>query len=262
VQSIIILFGLSGYYLYSLNNLYIAIFIYFFPPIIINIILVYKISLRKIKKIDFSTKRLPIIFKNAIYFLYLNILSSIFLGSDYYFAAHFLDSGEVTQYHIITRFYFFSYIAYFSYIQYKTIKLNQKTFYENSKLFRETIFNSIAFGIFCVVIVFILFLLFENFGMLYRFSKISELDIVLSISALAYYIFRVIRDVYLVVLINAEMRHIVIMTYTFELVFGVSLLAFSVQNYGFYGILFSMALVSAISSLILFIFCNKITCKK
>jgi hypothetical protein len=258
VQSTIIIFGLWAYYLNSYDNLFISVLIYFTPPILINFFMVYKISIRRLKKIDFSLQRLTIILKNALYFLILNILSSFFLGSDYYFVAHFLDSGEITQYHLVTRLYFFSYIAYFSYIQYKTKKLNPKIFKENTKLLRKNIYDSIIFGIFCVSLVSILYILIDRFFFLHKYSDIQKIDFILLFSAFSYYVFRVIRDVYLVVFINAEMRYTVMIIYTIELIFGISLLTFSVKQYGFYGIFISMALVTAFSSTILFILYKKI----
>ena len=45
-------------------------------------------------------------FTNTLNFWLIGILSSLYIGMDYYFAAHFLENADINAYHIYSRIFF------------------------------------------------------------------------------------------------------------------------------------------------------------
>ena len=108
------------------SNLNILIIFYFSPFLIINFLALIhikrifnlKLKLNKnIFKLNF--------FSQTLYFAIIGILSSIYIGLDYYFAAQLLTSTQINEYHIYSEYFYIIYFLLFIYsIFYKKIFQN------------------------------------------------------------------------------------------------------------------------------------------
>ena len=103
-QTILTLFGLLMCNFLKINEIDIIILVYFFPIVLINIFNLFYV--RYSLKIKFNWNinlRKTGFFANSLNFWLIGILSSLYIGMDYYFAAHFLVHSDINAYHIYSR---------------------------------------------------------------------------------------------------------------------------------------------------------------
>jgi hypothetical protein len=94
----------------------------------------------------------------------INILSAIFLGSDYYFAAHYLSSEEILSYFLVTRIFFISYIVYFAFLQFRAKKLWMKKLTIDKHGLIRIAKESCLVGLGTVFLTYLIALYFEVIG--------------------------------------------------------------------------------------------------
>lgn len=113
-QSLIVITGLFIYQFSGLSSPIFAVCLYLAPQIIVVIPLLIGIFRRllNIKKSKPLAGKLSL---DLFGFMGSGVLSAIFLGSDYYFCAHYLSSEEIVSYFLVTRV-FFHFIRYLFFI--------------------------------------------------------------------------------------------------------------------------------------------------
>lgn len=193
------------------------------------------------------------ILKNALGFWGLTALSSVYLGADYYFAAKYLDNMEMIAYHFSSRLFFISYIAYFSYIQYGARSITANMRFALPKQIWSVFKGAVFIGMLSVILVLIAAVLIDWSG---GFDTIGAPGLVvmpLILSAALYYAIRVFRDVGLVVVWNLGLQRFLYATHILEVVFSFLLLEMLAPELGGKGIFYAMALVSALSSAVIYI---------
>lgn len=258
-QSLLTILGLAIYNLIDKPNLSLGVLLYFGPQVITYLPILAHLMIKLLKK---SPKRqthkiLPI-FIDSISFFGLGVLSALYLGLDYYYAAHLLNSEQVVSYHLTTRLFFISYVAYFAFAQHRVRRLS----YANIKNYKHntpSIFkDSILVGLGCVISVYSFAIILKIFGAFDSLTNGVEIRSNLLTMAFVYFLVRVFRDVALVIAGTLNFRKVLYQVYFIELSIALSLMPLIVPKYGGAGIYASMSLASISGFLLLLHFTKKV----
>jgi len=258
-QSIVVLLSLAFYQQTESPSLMISVLLYLVPPILVNFPLVLN-TMRNFfaKRYKMRKDSYRSIFIYATEFWVLNILSAIFLGADYYFAAHHLDGEQVVSYHFATRFYFLSFIAYYAYVHHQARRLTPSALRNDAIEVRNIIRNSVVIGLTSVAFVYFTVITLDGFQVFERIINKDVIDHSFMFGAFCYFSIRVLRDVGVVVLGNVGVKSILYKVYIIEIALGLALLNLTVKQFSGMGIFLSMAFTCLISTAVLFYFANKL----
>lgn len=225
--------------------------------LIIPIVTYAPLVLRFAKKAWFNRKKLDQkwcwIFKNALGFWGLIVLSSVYMGADYFYAANYLTNEEIIAYHFSSRLFFISYIAYFSYVQYRARGITAATHVAYPQQVWIVVKGAILIGMLALVLVLFATALLKWSGGLDMIGATGLVVMPLILSAALYYFIRIFRDVGLVILWNSGLQRFLYAIHLLEVVLCLLLLELLAPELGAKGIFFAMALVAAFSSAFVYI---------
>lgn len=243
--------SISGLYIYSnywepsLNR---SILVYLLPPLIVYFPILIIRSLRALPSFLLLKSRIKLILKDSFLFWGLGVLSSVFLGADYIFVAHYLSAEEAVAYHFSIRFFFISYVAYFSYIQHQA-KFITKASLTGRHEIKKAIFDSVFIGMVSIFFVAISVFVLNHYGVFKYVTSQKVLVNSIFIAAIFYFSIRVFRDVGLVVLMNLGVKITLYKLYAFEVAFSVPMLYLLAKELSGLGIFLAMGLTVLVSTL-------------
>jgi hypothetical protein len=238
-QSLIAILGLSIYQLYDQSSPILAVGLYLSPQILVSIPLLIRFCSRitKYKKTIPISGKLSI---NLFGFMGINILSAIFLGSDYYFAAHYLSSEEILSYFLVTRIFFISYIVYFAFLQFRAKKLWMKKLTIDKHGLIRIAKESCLVGLGTVFLTYLIALYFEVIGIFKLMTYGVGVGQSLLFLGFIYFTIRVFRDVSMVLVGNLDAKRLLYRIYLIEAVLSLVLMYLATPLYGAFGIFFSL----------------------
>lgn len=240
-QSVLAITGLACYEIVGRPSLSASIGLYLGPQILVffPVILGWAIKLvGKTSKMD--KRRVASIFYDSLGFLGLAILSALFLGSDYYFAAHYMSSEKVVSYHMATRIFFFSFVAYFAFVQHRARRLSDLLLHSKIIAVSSIIKDSVVIGLTSVTAVYLTAAIFEHFGAFRSMTNGAGIGQELLFSAFIYFMIRVCRDVGLVVAGGLNARAVLYKVYLLEASVGLTLMYLTVPAHGGQGVFASL----------------------
>ena len=247
-QACFVLAGLYAYQHIDKPSLLIGVLIYLGPqilvyiPLIINFVI--KLSNRRPQKKLLEHKT---IFTEAIGFSGIGFLSIFFLGSDYYFAAHYLSADEIVSYYFVSRIFFISYIIYYGYALHRTRRMSaqpyQFEFINALKIFRASSFIGLL-SVSCVYSIAVLLNIIGVFNFITHGVEISQS---LLFMGFLYFMVRVIRDVSLVIIGALNQKTLLYQAYLIELLLGLNAMYLLVPRFKEMGIFYAL-LIACLSS--------------
>lgn len=239
LQSLMVICGLFIYRLCDQTSPSLAVGVYLGPQIFVSIplLITFTIRLLKSKKAEPISRQLQM---SLFGFMGTSVLSAIFLGADYYFAAHYLSSEEIVSYFLVTRIFFISYIVYFAFLQFQARKLWSKDLALGNQGFRRIIVESCSVGLIAVFLTYLFASYFEAIGIFKLMTHGVGVGQQLLFMGLIYFIVRVFRDVGLVLVGNLDAKMLLYQIYLIEVVLSLALMYFVAPLYGPRGILFSL----------------------
>ena len=253
-QTIICIVGLIVCNYAEIDDINIIIFIYFFPFVLNNLIFIFLIgyfydlkfcSMARFTNLEFI--------KNSLHFSIISLLSTIYVGMDYYFVAHYLEHSEINSYHIYSRIFFISFIFYYSYIQYASKNISHKVFlYENIVVRRITRVSTFI-GLIFVSSIFMIILLLDHVGAITSITNGIEIDTLTFATAFIYYLIRVFRDVLTVIMMCINQIKTLFKVHLIEIGLALIFLNILIPKYGIKGIFMSFFFSSLISLIYLYI---------
>ena len=240
-QSIMIILGLGIYQLGMSSSPITAVLIYLGPQILVYMPLQLRLfmNLSRARK---SKSKAADIFYDSVGFFGITLLIAIFLGSDYYFVAHYLSTSEIVAYYLVTRVFFISFVVYFAYLQHRVRRLSFLTINSGSKVINSIIRDSIVVGVVTVFGIYGVAVLLEYFGVFSLMTHGEGVGQGLLFFALIYFTARVCRDVGVVVIGNLNAKKLLYKVYSIEVLTGGILMYFIAPKYGGAGILMSLML--------------------
>jgi len=259
LQALSSLIGLALYAHTDNPNIVVSVLLYLAPQVVINLPLVINV-LRKVhyKRSRPRKDQFLAIFTDALGFWTLNVLSAIFLGADYYFSAHYLNSEQIVSYHFATRFFFLSFVVYYAFVQHQSRRLTPAALEDGAPAFKKMIRNSAAIGIVSVALIYLCVIGLDDLHLFERLTNKKVIDHSLMLAAFFYFTIRVLRDVGLVTLSSAGIKSVLYKVYIVEVVLGLTLLVLTAQRFHGVGILLSMGATCLVSTLILFYLIKKL----
>ena len=162
LQTLLSVLGITFCLLNKENNLYSLIIFYFSPFLIINflslIYVKYIFNLKlKFQKSLFKSE----FFTQILFYSTMGILSSIYIGLDYYFASQLLKSSQINEYIFILEFFYIFYF-YYSFVQYSTKNISKNYLTKNFNDVVKYKF-SIIIGLLAVFGMFLLTVIINNY---------------------------------------------------------------------------------------------------
>ncbi|MBT8573733.1 hypothetical protein G6699_09180 [Polynucleobacter paneuropaeus] len=249
-QSLASLTGLTIYNYYGQSNAVVAVLVYLGPQVVVSIpVLLRFFFILKSAQTKKSKMRTGMIFYESLGFCGIGILSAAFLGSDYYFAAHYLDSEEVTSYYLVTRIYFISFVVYYAYLLHRVKRLSILSLLNNSVGVFTTMKDAMLVGFFCVVLVFFSAVLLEQWGIFKLMTNGLGASQILLFWGFMYFLVRVIRDVVVVVASSLNKKNILYKIYLLEIFVSLVIMYFLTPTYRGIGIFLSMMIACLIGIL-------------
>lgn len=250
LQSLLVIGGLSIYQHYGQTSPILAVEIYLGPQIFVSIplLIVFALRLLRSKKIEPISRN----FLMSLFgFMGTSVLSAIFLGADYYFAAHYLSSEEIVSYFLMTRIFFISYIVYFAFLQFRARKLWSKDLMLGNRGLRQIFIESCTVGLVAVFLTYLVAFCFEAIGIFKLMTNGVEVGQQLLFLGLIYFTIRVFRDVSLVLVGNLDAKGLLYQIYLIEVFLSLILMYLAVPAYGPEGIIISLILASLMGFLYL-----------
>jgi len=242
-QSALVITGLICYEIVGHPNLIMAISLCLGPQVLVflPILLGWVIRLAG-KPSRMGKDKAASIFYDALGFWGLAILSAVFLGSDYYFAAHYLSSEQIVSYHMATRLFFFSFVAYFTFVLHRTRRLSRLSLHSGVSAVSSIVKDSVLIGLASVLAVYVAAAMLDQFGAFNSMTNGAGIGHGLLFSAFMYFMIRVCHDVGLVVAGALNARAVIYKVYALEATVGLGLMYLIVPTYGGQGILASLTL--------------------
>lgn len=258
LQSFLVIIGLLIYQQLNSPNLQVAVLLFLTPAVLVNLPIVFGL-ICKIGKLSVINRKQggSGMIADALRFWVLNILAAIFIGSDYYFVAHYLNSEQIVAYHIATRFYFFSFVAYYAYVQHQSRRLTPSALTRGGSAVNKIVRESVTIGLIFVTIVCGAAIALDEMRVFDQFTNGNGIGSFLLLSAYFYFAIRVFRDIGLVVISSAGAIHILYKVYLAEISLGLLSLYFFAKSYGGIGIFLSMALTCLTSTTMLYYLIKK-----
>lgn len=245
IQAVFSILGLAYYDLINEPSLTAAVFLYLAPQVIVYLPILFRLGAKLLKNpTGGSSPSVVGILGDSLAFWGLSLLSSLYLGLDYYFVAHFLNAEEVVSYHLITRLFFISYVLYYSFVYYRSKRLYTSNTEKQRELIYSTFKESVLLGILGVVFLYSVSIVLGRFGVFDSITNRSGVDVSLLSFALLYFSIRVGRDVSLVIAGALNKRKQIYIVYSIELASGLVIMASIVPDYGATGILAAMSMAS------------------
>lgn len=252
IQSVLAILGLACYEFMGRPDLVIAVLLYLGPQVFVSLPVLLRWSFRALRK---HTRMKASKFITTIYdafgFLGLSVLATIFLGADYYFAAHYMSSQEVVSYHLATRLFFISFIAYYAFVQYSARRLSIYTLARETPAIEAILKGTLSIGFCSVITVYLISVFMEHQGFFNYITNGLGIGQWMLFSAFAYFMIRVCRDVCLVVMGGLNARGAIYKVYAIEVILGLSLMYLMVPRFGGYGLFASLALACFLSTALL-----------
>jgi len=252
IQSSLAIVGLAFYQRYGKASVMTSILLFLLPQVVTYLPLLVKIVGKVIVRYKQRLYSSIAIFKDAARYWLLNILSALFLGADYYFAAHYLSGEEIVSYHFATRFFFLSFVIYYAYVQYQARCLTLDSLEGNTIAIRKSLRDSMLIGLSATVMVYVSVIALDNWQFFEHIIGKSVVSYNLMLGAFAYFAIRVIRDVGVVVLANVGAKSSLCKVYAIEIVLGFALLSVAVKPFAAMGIFLSMAGTCVVSSWVIY----------
>jgi len=259
LQATIVIVSLAIYQQTDAPNLMISVLLYLTAPVLVNFPFVLSM-MRKllVKRHTVRKDSYLTILKYAAGFWGLNILSAIFLGADYYFSAHYLNSEQIVSYHFATRFYFLSFVAYYAYVHHQARRLTPTALKNDAFVIKKIIRNSVLIGLVCVLFVYFTVVVLDELHVFEQILNKSVINHSLMLAALCYFSIRVLRDVGLVVMGNMGQKSVLYKVYIVEVSLGLVILSLTAERFQGVGIFLSMAFTCLVSTSLLFYLKNKL----
>ncbi len=233
IQSVLAIIGLAAYDFLGRKNLVGAVLLYLGPQIVVFLPVLLGWAIRLLRhSSEFKLERLRKITYDALGFWGLGLLAAIFLGADYYFAAHHLNNQQVVSYHLATRLFFISFVAYYAYVQHSAKRLSELSLIGGMVKVGSIIKNSTTIGFAMVFAVYSVIAILEGVGFFRSMTHGAGIGQGMLFSAFLYFMIRVVRDVGLVVVIGLNARKIIYKVYLLEILVGLSLMYLLVPDYG------------------------------
>jgi O-antigen/teichoic acid export membrane protein len=254
IQSALAIGFLYLYQFFEVKNLLIAVSAYFGPQILVFIpvlvVLILKFRKKTINKAEFSLIKL---FHDSLGFCGVGILSAIFLGSDYYFAAHYLSDTEVISYYFVTRIFFISFVIYYGYLVHQVRHISSEDLILNKKGIVLVVKNCMKIGQLCVAATFCISIFLNEWGFSMFLINQSSVDWTLLVFGFLYFGVRVCRDVGVVLMSSLDEKKILYQVYLLEISIGLTLMFFLVPVFAGVGIFLSMMMSCFLSTIFLLI---------
>jgi hypothetical protein len=242
-QSALAITGLACYEIAGYSSLIMAVSLYLGPQVLVFLPMMLGWIIRLVGKPSrMGMAKAATIFYDSLGFWGLAILSAIFLGSDYYFAAHYMISEQIVSYHMATRLFFFSFVAYFAFLLHRARRLSGLSLQNGIRAVSSIVKDSVLIGLVSVLLVYVAAALLEQFGAFNGITDGVGIGHELLFLAFIYFMIRVFRDVGVVVagLLNA--RVVMYKVYALEAAVGLGLMYLIVPTYGGLGIFASLIL--------------------
>jgi hypothetical protein len=240
-QSSISIIGLTIFWFYGHPSLMIAVIIYLGPQVLVFIpVLIgfaYKLKNVSIKKPNTLISK---IFYDSLGFCGIGVMSAVFLGSDYFFASHFLESSEVISYYLVTRIFFISFVIYYAHLLHRVKRLSRLDLMRNPSGVLSTIKDSVFLGAISVFIIYIFAVILESLGILGYMTNGLGASQFLLFCGFLYFLTRVLRDVVVVVISSLNDKILLYKVYLIEILTAIFFMYFSAPSYGGIGIFISM----------------------
>lgn len=252
IQSCIVILGLVLYQKVNQANLLIGIFLYLGPQILVYMPTLFNFYRKLKKKSSVSIRKCVNIFIQSLEFSGITLITVIFLGVDYYFAAHYLDSEEVISYYLVSRIFFVSYALYYGYVIHRARRLVAahplEVESESIMIFRE----SSTIGVLSVVIIYVLSFTLNQFGVFTLITHGIDMNQFLLFISFLYFIIRVFRDVSMVIIGALNKKFLLFRSYLIELVVGFAAMYLLVPKYKAIGIFYALLIACVFSFIYLF----------
>ena len=242
-QSALAITGLACYEIAGYSSLIMAVSLYLGPQVLVFLPMMLGWIIRLVGKPSrMGMAKAATIFYDSLGFWGLAILSAVFLGSDYYFAAHYMSSEQIVSYHMATRLFFFSFVAYFAFLLHRARRLSGLSLQNGIRAVSSIVKDSVSIGLVSVLLVYVAAAILEQFGAFNGITDGVGIGHELLFLAFIYFMIRVCRDVGVVVagLLNA--RAVMYKVYALEAAVGLGLMYLIVPTYGGLGIFASLIL--------------------
>jgi hypothetical protein len=100
IQSCVTIIGLFIYQSFNIPNLLVGLLVYLGPQVLVYLPIIIGFTLKVLRKKNIQKKaKARSITIDAVGFSGIGFLSIIFLGSDYYYASHYLNPDEIISYY-------------------------------------------------------------------------------------------------------------------------------------------------------------------
>jgi len=249
-QACIALIGLFVYQNIDDPDLMLGVLIYLAPQILVYIPLLIKLTIKlnksKSPKILSNYKNILL---EAFGFSGIGFLSILFLGSDYYFAAHYLNADEIVSYFLVSRIFFISYVIYYGYVLHKSRRLSAVPHQAGIDNALRIFWVASLVGLLSVGCVYLLAALLNVFGVFDFITHGVRVSQSLLFIGFLYFMVRVIRDNALVIIGALNQKLLLYQAYLIEVVFGLSAMYLLVSKYKEMGIFYALLIACLLSFL-------------
>lgn len=254
MQSLLAIGFLFLYQEFDIKNILVSVMAYFGPQILVFIPMLILLFLKYRKKKLFRVNiGLTKIFQDSLGFGGIGVLSAVFLGSDYYFVARYLDDKEVISYYFVTRIFFISFVVYYAYLLHRMKRISSRDLNLNMMNIKLIAKDSIVVGVMSVITIFLIALLLNARGDFKNLMNQSSIDWTLLFVGFLYFLVRVCRDIGVVLMSSLNQKKVLYQVYFIEIFFGLMLMASLAPLFSGVGIFFSMT-ISCLLSLIFLVF--------
>jgi len=228
----------------------ILIVIYLAPQILVYIPLLIKFIIKLNKT---NSRKILSSYKNILFeafeFSGIGFLSILFLGSDYYFAAHYLNADEIVSYYLVSRIFFISYVVYYGYVLHKSKRLSALSYQSGIEGALRIFLSSIFVGLLSVGCVYFLAALLNTFGVFDFITHGVRVSQLLLFIGFFYFMLRVVRDNALVIIGALNQKLLLYQAHLIEVVFGLSAMYLLVPKYKEMGIFYALSVACLLSFL-------------
>jgi len=252
-QSVLAIISLVFFY-YSDDkpNLSLALLYYLGPQILVYMpVLVTFLHRLATDKTRHHKNGIGSILIDSLGFWGLGILSVLYLGMDYYFAAHYLSADEVVSYHLAARVFFVSYVPYYAFVQHRARRLSFLSKNSAGSAVASMFKDSATLGMGSVLIVFFFAVALEGMGAFALMTNADGMSLQLLSFACLYFSVRACRDVAVVIASGLNSRRVLCMVYTSESAVCLILMSIMVPSFGGVGIFGSMFVASSVGLILL-----------
>jgi hypothetical protein len=245
-QSLLAIVGLASYQLIDKADLTLAVILYLGPQVLVYVPLLTSLMMKIVRR-PARTKEINnsvAFIKDSLGYWAAGLLSTSYLGLDYYFAAHYLTSEQVVSYHLATRLFFISYIVYYSFVQHRARRLSYIALEGKTNTFNTIFKDSIFIGLVSVLVVYCLGIFLKSLGAFDLITNGASISYLTLFCSFLYFSVRVFRDVALVITGGVGEKKVLYKFYLLELLVGLIVMPVIVSEYNIVGIFISMTLAS------------------